>query len=100
MLRIAHEQINLKDKEIENLLAEIQKEKDERKEERFLFTLIIVLLLDLYFFMQMETYTGPLVIFLLELILLIYLARKWGIDPIIKILDKVLDMTPKLGKRN
>ena len=98
LLRCADDEINEKGKEIEALLAEVQKEKDDRKEERFLWIVAVIVLIDAYVFMNMESWTGPLVLFALELVILFPLAQRLGVQRVIQVLDRIAYLLPSRTK--
>ena len=55
--------------------------------ERFTWIVGLLILLDLYFFPQMSSF-GLFVIFLLELILLVPIAKWLGIQEVVTVLDR------------
>ncbi|MGR6075477.1 hypothetical protein [Achromobacter sp. CSND-B12] len=72
-----------------DLERELQYEKEARREERFIFLLCIVALIDALAFMQMENWTGPVVIGLLQLIAITVYARRSGVDEVVQLLDRL-----------
>lgn len=78
------------DTALENLAEALQAEKDARKEDRFIFIVIIVLLLDVVFFSVIPNLAGPIALLILELLILIPLAKKMGMQEMVEILDRVL----------
>ena len=54
------------------------------------FILVGVILFDVAVFPAFPTFGGPLVLFILELTLLIFIAHRMGIKEIVQILDRVL----------
>ncbi|MER9180517.1 hypothetical protein [Mesorhizobium sp. M0408] len=80
-----------KDKQIEELQAKLAHERDARLEERFIFIVIAVMLLDVVFFTLMPTFGGPIALLILELLVLIPLAKRMGMEEIATILGRVLD---------
>lgn len=86
------------DKQIQELQERLEHEIDARQEERFVGIVFIVLLLDVVFFTVMPTFGGPLALLVLELLILIPLARRMGMEEIAQILNRVLDrMSGKAG---
>lgn len=67
---------------LDNLANELERERDARKEERFLLILAFIVLADAYIFSHMESWSGPLVIGVIELVGLAVLARKWGVQEV------------------
>lgn len=95
LLKGAQEEINQKDLEIEKLLAEIQKEKDNTKLERFMWIVVTIALIDGYIFMNMASTMGPLAILILELIVLFVAAHRLGVQQVIQFLDTIINALPK-----
>ena len=89
---LAHElqQPTAQDKQIQELEDALEKAKDRIKEERFIWIIIFIILFDVVFFSNMESFFGALVIFILELLILIPLARRMGMEELAGILDRVL----------
>ena len=78
------------DDKIKQLEEKLERERDARLEERFLSLLVLVIILDVFFFTLMPSWGGPIAILILELLLLIPIARRMGVDKVAKLLDKVL----------
>lgn len=64
---------------------------DDRLEERFAWIVVSMILFDAALFHDAESWSGPLVIGILELVLLVVLARKYQIQEVSQILAKFLD---------
>ncbi|WP_339760075.1 hypothetical protein [uncultured Hoeflea sp.] len=79
------------DKLIEELQEQLEHERDGRKEDRFMGIVCLVLLLDVVFFTVMPTFGGPLALLVLELLILIPLARRMGMEEVAQISSRVLD---------
>lgn len=79
------------DEQLAQLQSDLQYEKDARREERFVFIVICVMLLDVAFFSVMPSFAGPLALVILQLIVLIPLARRMGMDEISQMLSSVLN---------
>jgi hypothetical protein len=71
---------------LDDLSNQLERERDARKEERFLLIMVVVVVSDAYIFSNMENWTGPLVIGIIELIGLAVLARKWGVQEVAQFL--------------
>lgn len=78
-----------------SLEADLQNERDGRKEERFIFIVIIVSLVDTILFMQLENWTGPVIIGLIQLIALMVYARRSNIDEIVQLMDRLIAVWSK-----
>lgn len=78
------------DKLIQELQESLTEIRDARKEDSFIFIFVSVILLDIVFFSVMPNSAGPIVLFVLELLILIPLARKLGVEQIVELMDRVL----------
>ena len=76
---------------ISELQSDLVKERDARKEDQFVFLVLIVILLDIVFFSLMPTYGGPIALLVLELLILIPLAKRMGMEEVAQILSRVLN---------
>jgi hypothetical protein len=77
--------------QIKELQEQLRRERDGRSEERFVGIVGLVLLLDVVFFTVMPTFGGPLALLVLELLILIPLAKRMGMQEVAQILSGVLD---------
>lgn len=64
-----------KDRQILELQEKLVAEIDARKEDRFFFVVVCVLLFNIMIFSSMENTSGPIAILILELLVLLPLAR-------------------------
>lgn len=80
-----------KDELIESLQTSLQQEIDARREERWIWLVAILVVFDSMVFSQMETWTGPLMIGLIEIIALIAAGRRWQMDHIWTLTEKLAD---------
>lgn len=78
------------DEQIAKLQGELSAEQDKRKEERFIWILITLLLFDCIAFPHMDGYT-IFILFLLELIILMIIAQWLGIEYAIKFLKMLFN---------
>lgn len=88
------------DELVANLQEDLARERDARREDRFLFIVISVLLLDVVFFSVMDTFGGPIALFILELLILVPLAKRLGREEIAQILSSVLARVSENIKNN
>ncbi len=79
-----------KDAQIADLQAEIQQLENGNNEDRFVFGLIILILLDVIFFSHTDGWGAPLAILILELIVIMMMAKRLGVEEITNILDKYI----------
>lgn len=95
---LVQEEPSKQDQQIEELQEQLERERDGRNEDRFVGIVCLVLLLDVVFFSVMPTFGGPLALLVLELLILIPLARRMGMQEVAQILDRVLQrMAGKTG---
>jgi hypothetical protein len=78
-----------KDKQIQELQKSLSEEKTARKQERFYGIVCFVILLDSLLFPPMKSWGGPLSILILELILLVPLARITNVEEVEKLIDQI-----------
>lgn len=75
-------------------LAKLEAKADDLEnrlhEERFMWIFACVVLVDFYVFSTMESWSGPLVIGVLELIGLVVVAKRCNVDVVLPILDRLL----------
>lgn len=84
------DEVTKQDEQIEELQRKLEEVRDARREDRFVGIVVIVLLLDVVFFSLMPTFGGPLALLILQLLILIPLARRMGMEEIATILSRVL----------
>lgn len=78
------------EQQIQELQEALTSERDARREDRFVFIVVTVILLDVVFFTLMPTFGGPLALVVLQLLILIPLARRMGMEEIAKLLSNVI----------
>ncbi len=76
--------------EVQELGERLEKEKDNRKEERFIWLLVSVTLLNVFIFQNMESFLGPLIIGVFEAVALIVLAKILGLEEIVRLIDRLM----------
>lgn len=87
------------DERIGELEESLEREKDQRKEERFLWCLVSVILLNVFVFTSMEgSVFGPLVIGVFEAVALLLLARKLGLEEVTKMVNGLIAMISRSPK--
>lgn len=79
------------EQQIQELQDDLAAEKDARQEDRFFFMIVVVILFDIVFFTLMPTFGGPLALLVLQLLILIPLARRMGMEEIAGILNGVIN---------
>ena len=78
------------EQQIQELQDDLAAEKDARQEDRFFFLIAVVILFDIVFFTLMPTFGGPLALLVLQLLILIPLARRMGMEEVASILNGVI----------
>lgn len=84
-----------KDDSLASLEAKLSAEQDARKEERFVWILIVTIMFDCLALGGMSNSAAPIAIVTLELILLVVLAKRLGIDDVVVLIDRVLNRLEK-----
>lgn len=75
---------------IDQLEKQLEAERDCRREDRFLALLIITILLDIWMLDKVQNLMVPVIVFVLELMFFIAVAKRLGVQQIAGILDSVL----------
>ena len=70
-------------------------EKDARSEERFIWIVVCTILVAVLWFRNATNPTLPLIVLILELIVLLVLARRMGIDEVAVLVDRILHSAGK-----
>lgn len=87
---IENASVSKKDEQIAQLQNELSEVQDARREDQFVFIVVCVILLDIVFFTVMPTFGGPVALLLLQLLILIPLARRMGMDEVAAIINGVI----------
>lgn len=80
-----------KDELIESLQSSLQHEVDGRREERWIWLVALMIMFDAFTFRHMETWSGPIMIGLIQLLVVIALGRRWQMDHIWTLTEKLAD---------
>ena len=86
-----HHEQTVHDQVIGLLQDALEKEREERKEDRFIFILVSVVLLDVVLFSAMPNFGGPIALLILQLFIVIMLARRLGLREAHRLLAGFLD---------
>lgn len=79
-----------KDDALAALESAVQAEKDARMEERFVWIVIAVILVDVIWFRNSPNPTFPIAALILELIALLVIARRMGVKDYVQLMDRIL----------
>jgi hypothetical protein len=82
---------SVKDEALEAVQRELLAECDARKEERFVWMCVVILLFDIFSFKDMESWSGPIIIGIIQVIFIVAVGRKWGMDHIWTITERLVD---------
>lgn len=82
------------DEVIEDLSQRLREEQDGRREERFIFVLVALVLVNAHMLSSAETWTTPVLLGLLQLIGIVIYARRCGVEEVEKLIDKFLSAAP------
>lgn len=87
-----------KDDQIAVLEQDLQKEKDGRKEDRFVFLLVLIIIGDVWSFFYMHVWSAPFALLILEALLLLVVARRLGVDHVAVFMDRLLNKAVEKAK--
>lgn len=79
------------DEALDAVQRELTAEQDARREERFVWMCVVIMLFDIFTFKEMETWSGPVIIGVIQVIFIIAVGRKWGMDHIWTITERIVD---------
>ncbi len=79
-----------RDAALASLEAQLQASHDAHKEERFVWIVVCTLLIDILWLRGSQNPILPIVVLILELIVLLVLARRMGIEDIARLMDRVI----------
>lgn len=79
-----------KDSALASLEERLQDEKDARMEERFIWIVVCVILIDVVWLRTSPNATFPIVILILELIALLVIARRMKVNDFVRLIDRIL----------
>jgi hypothetical protein len=69
---------------------QLQDERDARRGERFYWICSVILIVDTFMFKDMQTWSGPISLSVLEFIIIIALGRSLGNDQIWTLTEKII----------
>ncbi len=76
---------------IDSLQRELVEERDARKEERFKWVCALIFVLDVFTFKDMQTWSAPLMIGIIQLLFIVAVGRNWGMDHIWTLTERLAD---------
>lgn len=79
------------EKKVEQLELQLEGERDCRREDRFLAFVKVIILVDILLLDKAQNASVPIIVFLLELMFFIVVAKRMGVQQIAGILDRLLN---------
>lgn len=79
-----------KDAALKALEDQLSEAKDARLEERFIWIVVTVILVDVLWFRNASNAVVPIVVLILELVILFILANRLGIQEVKGLLDRIM----------
>lgn len=80
------------------LQDELERARDTHREERFIWVVVVLLVVDMATFGSMETWAAPVSILALQIIGLMVFAKRCGVEDVHQIMDKILATKPLNAK--
>lgn len=80
-----------KDEALASLERQLQDAQDRHREERFIWISVVTILLTILLLHDSPSATLPLVVVLLELPLLIWVAKRCGVEDVAQLLDRLMN---------
>ncbi|QQS10749.1 MAG: hypothetical protein IPK81_13980 [Rhodospirillales bacterium] len=93
--QITTQEESARDTQVARLENDLQKEKDSRKSERFVWALVVIITVDLAS-LKDAGWAMCLVVLIFEFILVLVLGKVWGFDEIYTILQNAIDAANRL----
>jgi hypothetical protein len=90
--KLNQEAASVHDQHLEKLQADLADCKDQHMGERFMWIAVVMILFDALVFPPMRTWTGPLAIFAVQLLLLFMVARRYGVKELAEWVDRLVAM--------
>jgi len=91
--KLKEETGTIHDRQVQELGEELDNCKELRTGERFVWIAVVMMLFDALIFPPMRTWTGPLAIFVVQLLLLFVFARRYGVKELAEWLDWLVAIT-------
>lgn len=76
---------------VDSLQRELVEERDARREERFKWVCALIFVFDLFTFKEMQTWSAPLMIGLLQFVFVVAVGRNWGMDHIWTLTERIAE---------
>jgi len=93
--KLATEKSTQQAKQLEELQMKYTRERDARRADWFIAIVLLIIMFDVMFFSVMPSSGGPIALVILQLLFLIPLATRLGMQEIAKIIGRVLARTSK-----
>lgn len=76
---------------VDQLQRELVEERDARREERFKWVCSLIFVFDIFTFKDMETWSAPIMIGILQLLFVVAVGRNWGMDHIWTLTERLAE---------
>jgi hypothetical protein len=90
--KLNEETATIRGRQVQELQADFADCKDQHMGERFMWIAVVMILFDALVFPPMRTWTGPLAIFAVQLLLLFMVARRYGVKELAEWVDRLVAM--------
>jgi hypothetical protein len=88
-----------KDEALVALEKQLEAAKDARREERFMWIVVVVILVDVLWFRNAPNATFPVVILVLEAVVLFILANRMGVDEAKGLFERLLQSISRTAEK-
>lgn len=88
-----------KDEALDALAKQLEAAKDGRREERFLWIVVVVILVDVLWFRNASNPVIPIVVLLLEAVILFILAKRMGIEEVSQLFERLMQGITRTGQQ-
>lgn len=88
-----------KDEDIEALQNQVQSLTDRLNEERFAWSLIIIIIFDAFIFTSANNWGAPIALVIVELILIVILAKRFGVEEVAAFLYRLAESFGSVRRR-
>jgi hypothetical protein len=82
----------IRGRQIQELAAQLGTCTEQRTGERFVWVAVVMILFDALAFPPMRTWIGPLAIFVVQILLLFLVARRYGVKELAEWVDRLVAM--------
>lgn len=91
LAKLTSEPSSAKSEEVERLSEQLEHERDRRREDWFVFLLISIILVNIHVFSTLDGWGAPIAITLLQLVLLLVAAERFGVKLVVSWFSHLVD---------